>query len=508
MGRCNCSCTSSYKCGCCLKASFSSCRVYDPCGTGCKPKCNTGGCDKPHGLGRLEIEILMARIAECCDQIPEIQTDIVELQACCTTGIAGYQLISNMVDTLKGDLTGKYPSALLLLDELKKLWECVYTRHKHYGEWSANVVTQTIIDNNDNCLTEGENSVAVLSQVKIDIGDTVTHNGSVWMSLCNDNDTEPLIGNCWLDLGSISAVLEGVKDLAACPSVGLLEFDNCADMEAYTGTAECPLRNNQLAVTVEGDCFELYKFVQNVTTTPLAGEDCDNYVGSVVSTTSKWVNYLYCNEIETRLTVVETCCTDATGRLNGLESCCADVKGRLTVVEGFNALPSGAQDFDNVISGTLTVPATPTTAPDLTDGNGGDYYYFNSKTVTFTTTEYPILAEVGHILVIEGITTQSSYMDIADTTSAPNVTGLIHQWDTVADCNGVSLKTFSDLWCTNTSGAFSGNTDIWTSEFTTDGTNISITVKSIYCKKPAYADVNDTMNIDYSKTLVTLSLKS
>lgn len=471
MGRNSCGCTSSYKCGYCIRTTYSSCRVYNPCSTGCKPKCEVKPtCDtKPD---KLELEILLARLTVCCADIPILREEFEQLKIDILNGAEGYQLVANMVSSLDGDLTDKYPSALLLLGELQKLWECIYTRHKHYGEWTSNVVTQTVIDSNDNCLVEGENSVDILSQVKIDVGDTVTHNGSVWESLCEDNDTEPVVGDCWLNLSTLA--IPTVEEID-CNMVGFLQFDTCAEMEAYTGTDDCPLLDGQLGVTTDNDCFELYKFVVGTTVTPIDVDNCDFQVGSVVSTTSKWVNYLYCNGVEPRLTDLEECCEDRIAKDN-------EQDGRLDAIDGTLAsqtgLPVGAITFVSTVSGTYSqvVDGNYTDTTGVIAGSAWtpvDNYEFLDATKTFTKVDYPYLATVGKKVHIELMAAIGYFVDMVSNTIVKSVQP--YQWGTRVYINGALVhSSASDGYALNKSGHNSGLADSASFEFITNNTDMEV----------------------------------
>ncbi len=109
------------------------------------------------------------------------------------------QLISNMVETLNGDLTNKYASAELLKKEIKTIWECLYNKQQHHGDWDTNFIIRDLLHSeDDHCLFDGDpnsipNTIKVV--VPVDVGSTVFHtvNGErqLFGSLVDNNITEP-----------------------------------------------------------------------------------------------------------------------------------------------------------------------------------------------------------------------------------------------------------------------------------------------------------------------------
>jgi len=131
------------------------------------------------------------------------------------------QKITNMVINLNGDLTGKYPSAILLKEELVKLWKCLSNKLQHHGEWKDNWSYRDIsLLPGGNCGFEhgkdpAPGKIKVITPV--DVGSTVFHDiegkHCLFESLVDNNITEP----------SKLAVLEG-KWMSYCD---LREVINC-----------------------------------------------------------------------------------------------------------------------------------------------------------------------------------------------------------------------------------------------------------------------------------------
>ena len=133
-----------------------------------------------------------------------------------------FQLISNMTDSLKDDVTGKYPSAELLKKELKKLWECVYNKQEHHGEWKDNFTTRTVnVEEDDLCALDGGVDTApktVKVITPIDVGSTVFNviegKRCLFESLVNNNVTEPtkksVLEGKWLNYCDLKQVIDCV----------------------------------------------------------------------------------------------------------------------------------------------------------------------------------------------------------------------------------------------------------------------------------------------------------
>ena len=110
-------------------------------------------------------------------------------------GVA-FQLITNMVESLAGDLKDKYPSANLLKAQLKALWECVYTKQQHHGEWKNNYTVRGLVASDDLCALDGEDAPTSFHVITpVDVGSTVFHtiNGRrcLFESLIDNNVEAP-----------------------------------------------------------------------------------------------------------------------------------------------------------------------------------------------------------------------------------------------------------------------------------------------------------------------------
>jgi len=110
----------------------------------------------------------------------------------------GLQLVANMTHSLKGDLKDKYPSAILLKEQLQSLWQCMYNRQSHHGEWKDNFTLRVVTPTTEECLLDGNKdhapkTIKVISP--IDVGSTVYHmvgkKKCLFMSLIDDNISEP-----------------------------------------------------------------------------------------------------------------------------------------------------------------------------------------------------------------------------------------------------------------------------------------------------------------------------
>ncbi len=110
-----------------------------------------------------------------------------------------FQLIKNMVDSLKGDLKGKYPSAELLKQQIQALWKCMYNKQEHHGDWKDNFTLRTVTPETDDlCALDGEVDTApktIKVITPVDVGSTVfnTIDGRrcLFESLVDNNTVEP-----------------------------------------------------------------------------------------------------------------------------------------------------------------------------------------------------------------------------------------------------------------------------------------------------------------------------
>jgi len=131
-----------------------------------------------------------------------------------------FQLVSNMVGSLQGDLKDKYPSAALLKAQLKALWTCMYEKQEHHGMWKDNFTTRDVIPTNDMCLLDGAADVPKTIKVitPVDVGSTVFHiiegKKCLFESLVDNNITEPskltVLEGKWINYCDIRAVIDCV----------------------------------------------------------------------------------------------------------------------------------------------------------------------------------------------------------------------------------------------------------------------------------------------------------
>jgi hypothetical protein len=136
-------------------------------------------------------------------------------------GVA-FQLISNMVSSLSGDLKDKYPSAELLKIQLKALWECLYDKQQHHGMWKDNFTIRTVErEEDDKCLLDGEvdpapKTIKVITPV--DVGSTVFNmiegKKCLFESLVDNNTTEPtklsVLQGKWINYCDVKDVIDCV----------------------------------------------------------------------------------------------------------------------------------------------------------------------------------------------------------------------------------------------------------------------------------------------------------
>jgi len=172
------------------------------CGTVCPPPKPPPPCGEPSPS--ITLDDLLKLIDSKCDKT---ECDAIKQLILDECGDASdHQLISNMVEVLDGDLIGKYPSAKLLKSELEALWLCVNDRLKNHGDWINNTVATAIVDLNDNCKIE-DGVVAPRARIPVDNGDVIYHQGCTWMSVLDNNTSEPMQGDdTWVCVTKINAL--------------------------------------------------------------------------------------------------------------------------------------------------------------------------------------------------------------------------------------------------------------------------------------------------------------
>ncbi len=150
-----------------------------------------------------------------------------------------FQLMSGMVESFSGVLDGKYPSAILLKDQIQALWDCVYDKQQHHGDWSTNYVNRTVqSDGDDYCLKDGDNSIPTTMKiiVPVDAGSTVFNfvdgRRCLFESLVDNNITEPtkisVLEGKWLNYCDVKDVIDCVlpRELLTAANCG----DACDDL--------------------------------------------------------------------------------------------------------------------------------------------------------------------------------------------------------------------------------------------------------------------------------------
>ncbi len=146
-----------------------------------------------------------------------------------------FQLISNITDTLEGDLTDKYPSAELLKTQLKALWSCIKDDHKHHGDWGSNFTMRQVTPSDELCLLDGDADNAPLAIkvfTPVDVGSTVFNyidgRKCLFESLVNNNTDEPnklsVLEGKWLNYCDMKDAIDCVlpRRIGSC-------HENCDD---------------------------------------------------------------------------------------------------------------------------------------------------------------------------------------------------------------------------------------------------------------------------------------
>lgn len=191
-------------------------------------------------------------------------------------------------------------------------------------------------------------------------------------------DTDNTVQSVTMYNGALVITLEDGQintiPMNLCDKVKLIQFSSCQEMENYVGTDLCPLQDGQIAVVAgEHGCMEWYRYVSTTTITELAGEACGKYVGSVHSTTHKWIEYLECD-----------------GRVPDLMECVLPIGKpslceRVTVLEDAidNVVTNTTRNADGSITidtaegGTFNIPAI-VIPPDMDTNIHAVSYTYNS----------------------------------------------------------------------------------------------------------------------------------
>ena len=136
-------------------------------------------------------------------------------------GTLAFQLISNMVDSLKGDLKDKYPSAELLKAQLESLWKCMWSKQQHHGDWDQNFTYRDVSKIDDKCALDGGKDPApgkIKVITPVDVGSTVfamvDGKRCLFESLVNNNVTPPtklsVLDGKWINYCDIKDVIDCV----------------------------------------------------------------------------------------------------------------------------------------------------------------------------------------------------------------------------------------------------------------------------------------------------------
>ena len=156
-----------------------------------------------------------------------------------------FQLISNMVDSLEGDLEDKYPSAELLKEQLTLLWDCLNTKQTHHGEWEDNFTWRKVTPSTDLCVLGGNEDTApkaIRVIIPVDAGSTVFNTVNdrrcLYESLEDDNTSVPnpisVAEGKWINYCDIQDVIKCVlpSHIASCT-------EGCED-DSGTGVIQDP----------------------------------------------------------------------------------------------------------------------------------------------------------------------------------------------------------------------------------------------------------------------------
>jgi len=357
-----------------------------------------------------------------------------------------FQLIANMVDTLQGGkLKDKYPSAQLLKDELLLLWQCMYNKQQHHGEWDKNFTYREVIKFGDNekCLLDGGKDPApdkLKVITPVDVGSTVfnTINGKrcLFESLVDNNTVEPtkvsVLDGLWINYCDLKEVIDCVLPRTKA---------NCKDA--------CDPANPDGVVEGKKLCARV-KCIED--------QICD--------TDCKPGDPTICD----RTTSIEACVFP-----KGKPTLCE----RVTVIENKIALPVGAVTMLDTVSGTIDVPIDDN--PDYTrlqgnpaDKDRWDYYEFGHTSITLHTSDYEYVKTVGQPLVLTFNASVGYFIENSKVTAPEKI--YPYQWGTVLYVDGDRVKGPGDMYSCNRSGESSGLSDNYSLTVHTTGKPLKITV--------------------------------
>jgi len=288
-------------------------------------------------------------------------------------------------------------------------------------------------------------------------GDVARHNGCLWVSLIDNNITEPSLGTQkhgkWLNTCSLVDVINcvlPVKDVPVCP-------DNCDGVEALPTLCERveELEANELHI----DGFSV---VNNALV--IHRNDGTTFSIPLIDLIPK------------------------------------DIKDAII------GLPSGAVTFVDSIEGTFKIK--PDGNPDHTvsyvvDGKTKtfDEYYILCSEKTFKTSDYSYLTEPGRKIVMSFNASIGYYLSPpVDTTTKIGPM----QWGTALFVDGVCVKRAGDSYGLNKSGHNSGLADNGSVTITTTGKDLTIKLCNVLSGEDVQSS-GQTFEIDMASATVTFS---
>ena len=390
-----------------------------------------------------------------------------------------FQLISNMVESLNGNIKNKYPSAELLKQQLTALWKCVYDKQQHHGEWKDNFTYRDVNSSDSKCLLDGSKDYAP-SKIKVvtpvDVGSTVfnTVDGKncLFESLVDNNTVEP----------TKLSVLEGL-------------WMNYCDIK---DVINCVLPRRIIT-----DCHE----------------NCDDPNHDGVFEDEKLCDCVICKVVDTySVDLTKTKLPKGIG--NSIK---ADVrldpnsKNLLSITpQGLLAtatpqvaeqLPVGAVTMISKVSGSVDVPLNDT--PDYKDinvpaGTSKWYYYeFGHESILLKASDYALLKKTGEKVVVTFNASVGYYIGNSKSSASEQVNP--YQWGTVLYVDGKRVKSAGDMYSCNRLGDSSGLADNGSLTITTTGHDIKITVGYVAAVSTADPSTMTGATFSYDMASFTVS---
>jgi len=366
-----------------------------------------------------------------------------------------FQLIANMVDTLHGgELKDKYPSAQLLKDELLSLWQCMYNKQQHHGDWDKNFTYRDVLklDGDNKCLTDGgidpaPDKLKVITPV--DVGSTVfnTIDGKrcLFESLVDNNIVEPtklsVLQGKWMNYCDLKQVIDCVL-----PRKIITDCKEACDDTNKDGVSEGKTLCER--VTVVEDCTI-----------------CTVVDTNSVDLTKKALAGGIGNSIKADVKIDP----------NKQNLLSVGPKGLLATTSG---LPVGAVTMVNSIDGTIDVPFDDHPDYSALDGNPADkdrwdFYEFGHTSVTLDPSDYEYLKTVGEPLVVTFNASVGYYIKNSKVSAITQI--YPYQWGTVLYVDGKRKKTAGDMYSCNRTGESTGLSDNYSLTIHTTGKPLKIT---------------------------------